>query len=67
MFLLIISSNPTPAADRILDLPVWPRFESQSLLYLDIDNNVTVKANPKHYSEVKPIYYQYQEAPFYVY
>lgn len=59
--------NPTPGADSSLELPIWPQLKSDKLVYLEVDRNVTVKANPKHYIYFKSIFAQYMQPPFYVY
>lgn len=59
--------NPTLAADSTLGIPIWPRVQSDNLQYMDINNTLRIKKNPKRYNEVKEIVDKYMQPPFNVY
>lgn len=62
-----IYRNPTPTADAQLGIPTWPRLRPNALVYMDIDKNLTVRKDPKHYVYVREIFEQYLRPPYNVY
>ncbi|XP_018573086.1 venom carboxylesterase-6 [Anoplophora glabripennis] len=42
--------NPTPEETSLMQNLIWPKVNSSSFLYLDIDENLEVKLNPKNES-----------------
>ncbi|CAH1275010.1 unnamed protein product [Diabrotica balteata] len=59
--------NPTPAADDLLDNIIWPRFNENTLQYVDISNTLKIKESPKHYTKVREVLDKYRQRPFIVF
>ncbi|CAH1981748.1 unnamed protein product [Acanthoscelides obtectus] len=55
--------NPTPKRDSRLQNIIWPKLNSNTLLYLDIDDNLTIKENPRYYRQCRTIFDKYYEHP----
>ncbi|CAG9865383.1 unnamed protein product [Phyllotreta striolata] len=51
--------NPTPVNDELLEGIQWPKVNSRTMQYLDINNTLSIKRYPKHYKEVKEIFCKY--------
>ncbi|KAI4459590.1 carboxylesterase [Holotrichia oblita] len=41
------TGNPTPSDEPILESCIWPKVTPNALNYIDIDNNLTIKQNPR--------------------
>lgn len=55
-------SNPTPIEDPFLQNVIWPKVDfhkPDSIQYLNINNTLEIRTNPRSYQEVKTILDQY--------
>ncbi|KAJ8968259.1 hypothetical protein NQ317_005407 [Molorchus minor] len=55
--------NPTPGEDDLLDNVLWTKTSADNLSYLNINNTLEVKNDPKHYKDWKPIIDAYAIPP----
>lgn len=60
---VIDSRNPTPEKDPLLQKVSWPKFSEDSLKYLDINSNLTVKTNPRNSTKWLPVFHKYYDHP----
>nr|AEE61545.1 unknown [Dendroctonus ponderosae] len=58
--------NPTPNSTKLLQNVLWPTVSNNTFNYMDIGNDLVVRANPKspYYAGWSRIYDQYNERPF---
>ncbi|XP_018574555.1 venom carboxylesterase-6-like [Anoplophora glabripennis] len=61
--------NPTPEKKELFDNLQWPTVSSDNFYYLDIDENLEIKVNPRESSYQKwiQVYEQYGVQPFYTF
>ncbi|KAJ8970722.1 hypothetical protein NQ317_018756 [Molorchus minor] len=59
--------NPTPEEDDLLDNVIWPKTSSDGLTYLNINNTLEIKQNPKRYGKWKQIVDAYAIPPLLTY
>ncbi|KAJ8970720.1 hypothetical protein NQ317_018754 [Molorchus minor] len=59
--------NPTPEADDVVDNVIWPKTSSDNLTYLNINDTLEIRQNPKRYEEWKPIIDAYAIPPLATY
>ncbi|KAJ8968262.1 hypothetical protein NQ317_005410 [Molorchus minor] len=55
--------NPTPGKDELLDNVLWTKTSAENLSYLNINNTLEVKNDPKRYKDWKPIIDAYAIPP----
>ncbi|CAH1188553.1 unnamed protein product [Phyllotreta striolata] len=56
--------NPTP---KPLEGITWPKFKEDSMEFVDINDNLTIKNNPKKYRDVRKVIEKYSRPPYYVF
>nr|XP_023028312.1 juvenile hormone esterase-like [Leptinotarsa decemlineata] len=59
--------NPTPEKDTLLENITWPTTNGESLLYLNINDTLELKKNPRQCNEQMAIFDKYMEPPFIYY
>ncbi|KAJ8957067.1 hypothetical protein NQ318_007280 [Aromia moschata] len=58
--------NPTPEQSELLQNIIWPKVSANNFNYLDIDENLEIKQNPREFSYQKwvEVYETYATKPF---
>lgn len=58
--------NPTPKSDDLLQNITWPKLQSNKFQYLNIDNNLEIKLNPREtfYSKWSELFEKYAVKPY---
>ncbi|XP_074034163.1 juvenile hormone esterase [Leptinotarsa decemlineata] len=56
--------NPTPEKDPLLNNVTWPTTNSETLLYLNFNDTLEVRENPRQFRDVKVILDSYMEPPY---
>ncbi|XP_072396023.1 para-nitrobenzyl esterase-like [Diabrotica undecimpunctata] len=59
--------NPTPDVDEDLQNVIWSEVKPDSVKYLEIDSQFTVKENPKNYYSIKNLLDLYIRPPYITY
>ncbi|XP_050515506.1 juvenile hormone esterase-like isoform X2 [Diabrotica virgifera virgifera] len=59
--------NPTPKSDGELQNIIWAEVQPDSVKYLDINSQFTVKENPRHYYDFKNLFDLYTRSPYITY
>ncbi|CAG9823351.1 unnamed protein product [Phaedon cochleariae] len=59
--------NPTPEKDFLLQNIEWPRLDSTTMEYLNINKTLSIETNPRNYNEMRKILNVYVQQPYNVY
>lgn len=63
---IIFFRNPTPEETALMQNIIWPKVNSSHFWYLDIDENLEIKLNPKDesYTGWKDVYNTWAVKPY---